>query len=207
MAGNLFVPDRYELDGILVGGPSPTKDEFIDGNYLHHELRDKVLGKFDVSYTDESGLSELVNAASDVLADAAIIKEKVTMNRFFKELRQGERATYGFMPTRENLIMGAVDRLLISSDLRKDVINIVCGNGHQNYEIIDTRSEKVEKNCSDCGEKVKLVEREDVVKHLIELAEYRGTEIEFVSTDFEEGNQLLHAFGGIAGVLRFPTNI
>jgi peptide chain release factor subunit 1 len=207
LAGNLFVPDRYELDGILVGGPSPTKDEFIDGNYLHHELREKVLGKFDISYTDESGLSELVNAASDVLADAAIIKEKVTMNRFFKELRQGERATYGFMPTRENLIMGAVDRLLISSDLRKDVINIVCGNGHQNYEIIDTRSEKVEKNCSDCGEKVKLVEREDVVKHLIELAEYRGTKIEFVSTDFEEGNQLLHAFGGIAGVLRFPTNI
>ena len=39
------------------------------------------------------------------------------MERFFKELHQGEKATYGFIPTRENLIMGAVDRLLISSDL------------------------------------------------------------------------------------------
>ena len=38
-------------------------------------------------------------------------------------------------------------------------------------------------------------------------AEYRGTKIEFVSTDFEEGSLLLHAFGGVAGVLRFPTNI
>ena len=126
LAGDLFIPDRYDIDGILIGGPSPTKDEFLDGNYLHHELRERVLGKFDVSYTDESGLYELVNAASDVLSDAAIIKDKVAMERFFKELHQGEKATYGFGPTRENLIMGAVDKLLISSDLRKDVINITC---------------------------------------------------------------------------------
>ena len=45
------------------------------------------------------------------------------------------------------------------------------------------------------------------MKHLIELAEYRGTKIKFVSTDFEEGSQLLHALEGVAGVLRFPTNI
>ena len=106
-----------------------------------------------------------------------------------------------------SLISISLDRLLISSDLRKDVINIVCKSGHQNYEIIESRSKKIEKTCSECGEKIELVEREDVVKHLIELAEYRGTVIEFVSTDFEEGNQLLHAFGGVAGVLRFPTNI
>ena len=106
LAGDLFVPDRYELDGILVGGPSPTKDEFLEGNYLHHELREKVLGKFDISYTDESGLHELVNAATDVLAGAAIVKEKIVMERFFKELHQGEKATYGFAPTRENLNMG-----------------------------------------------------------------------------------------------------
>ncbi|MEF8839214.1 MAG: peptide chain release factor aRF-1, partial [Haloarculaceae archaeon] len=36
MANDLFVPDRHEIDGVLVGGPSPTKDEFLDGDYLHH---------------------------------------------------------------------------------------------------------------------------------------------------------------------------
>src|SRR6056297_2639209 len=39
MANDLFVPDRHDIDGILVGGPSPTKDEFLDGDYLHHELQ------------------------------------------------------------------------------------------------------------------------------------------------------------------------
>ena len=69
------------------------------------------------------------------------------------------------------------------------------------------RSKKIDEQCPDCGKKSEVTLREDVVKHLVELAEYRGTEITFVSTDFEEGNQLLHAFGGIAGVLRFPTNV
>src|SRR6056297_333497 len=42
MANDLMVPKRHEMDGILVGGPSPTKDEFLDGDYLHHELQDHV---------------------------------------------------------------------------------------------------------------------------------------------------------------------
>src|SRR6056297_2280756 len=92
MANDLFVADRHEIDGILVGGPSPTKDEFLDGDYLHHELQDKVLGKFDVSYTDESGLYDLVDSAEDALADAEVMKDKSEMNEFFQELNGGNLA-------------------------------------------------------------------------------------------------------------------
>src|SRR6056297_1976301 len=114
MANDLFVPKRHEMDGVLVGGPSPTKDEFLDGEYLHHELGDNVLGKFDVSYTDESGLYDLVDSASDVLADQEVVKDKNQMEEFFENLHDGDEATYGFEPTRKNLVMGSVDRLLIS---------------------------------------------------------------------------------------------
>src|SRR6056297_3398517 len=104
MANDLFVPERHELDGVLVGGPSPTKDEFLDGDYLHHEIQDKVLGKFDVAYTDESGLYDLVDSAEDALADAELMDDKRQMEEFFEELNGGERATYGFDATRQNLI-------------------------------------------------------------------------------------------------------
>ena len=207
LAADVFVPHRYELDGILVGGPSPTKDEFLERKYLHHELREKVLGKFDVSYTNESGLYELVDSAMDVLSDAAIVKDKIAMERFFKELHRGNRATYGFDAVRENLIMGAVARLLISVDVRKDVLSFRCKNGHEYYEMIDQRTKKTSGECSECESKTELIERVDVVEYLVKLAEYRGTEIDFVSTDFEEGNQLLNAFGGLAGILRFSTGI
>ncbi len=207
MADDLFVPKRHELDGILVGGPSPTKDEFLDGDYLHHELQDKVLGKFDVAYTDESGLHDLVDKGQDALADAELTADKQDMEEFFKELHGGERATYGFGPTRENLMMGSVETLLLSEDLRQDVVIYECPEGHTDRELLDPRHEPPEHSCEECGQEPASVEREDAIEHLINIAEQRGTETHFISTDFEKGEQLLTAFGGIAGILRYQTGV
>jgi peptide chain release factor subunit 1 len=209
MANDLFVEDRHEIDGILVGGPSPTKDEFLDGDYLHHELGDMVLGKFDVSYTDESGLYDLVDAAEEVLAEHEILQDKQVMEQFFQELHDGDKATYGFAQTRQNLNMGAVEQLLISEDLRQDALTFECPNGHTDYELADPNEETGEHACSTCGETVPAeeAERDDAIDHLIELADQRGTETVFVSTDFEKGEQLLTAFGGIAGILRYSTGV
>ncbi|QGN05888.1 peptide chain release factor 1 [Halorhabdus sp. CBA1104] len=207
MANELFVPERHDLDGILVGGPSPTKDEFLDGDYLHHELQDMVLGKFDVSYTDESGLYDLVDAAEDVLAEHEILQDKQVMEQFFKELHDGDLATYGFEQTRQNLNMGSVEQLLISEDLRKEALSYACPNDHDEYELVDPDEQPPERTCSTCGESMDVEARQDAIEHLIELAEQRGTETVFVSTDFEKGEQLLTAFGGIAGILRYSTGI
>ena len=208
MANDLFVDKRHDLDGVLVGGPSPTKDEFLDGDYLHHELGDMVLGKFDVAYTDESGLHDLVDAADEVLAEHEVLQDKQVMEDFFEQLHDGEQATYGFGPTRENLMMGAVETLLISEDLRKDVATFECPNGHTEYEFLDRPEETPTHECSRCGETVEEAEaREDAIDHLMELADQRGSETMFISTDFEKGEQLLTAFGGVAGLLRYSTGV
>jgi peptide chain release factor subunit 1 len=209
MADDLFVDQRHEMDGILVGGPSPTKDEFLDGDYLHHELGDLVLGKFDVSYTDESGLYDLVDAAQDILDEYEVMQDKSEMEEFFKELHDGDLATYGFEATRENLVMGAVDRLLISEDMRRDVVSYECPNDHEEREIVDRREDTPDHDCSRCGETVAAddAEREDLIDHLMQIADQRGTETKFISTDFEKGEQLLNAFGGVAGILRYDTGI
>ncbi|XVH30304.1 peptide chain release factor aRF-1 [Haloferacaceae archaeon DSL9] len=205
MANDLFVSKRHDLDGVLVGGPSPTKDEFLDGGYLHHELQDKVLGKFDVSYTDESGLQDLVDAASDVLSDQEVVKDKQQMEEFFESLHRGEEATYGFEATRQNLVMGSVDRLLISEDLRKDVVVYDC-DGQEEFEVVDHRHSTPEHTCAN-GDTAEVKEREDVIEYLMNLADQRGTETKFISSDFEKGEQLYDAFGGIAGILRYSTGI
>jgi peptide chain release factor subunit 1 len=205
MANELFVPKRHEIDGILVGGPSPTKDEFLSEGYLHHEIQDNVIGKFDVAYTDESGLYDLVDAAGEVLAEREVLEDKQFMEQFFKELHDGDLATYGFGPTRENLMMGAVETLLISEDLRKEVLIHECPNGHTEHELVDP-GKGGDHECSRCGEPTET-EREDAIDHLMELAEQRGTETQFISTDFEKGEQLLAAFGGIAGLLRYSTGV
>jgi peptide chain release factor subunit 1 len=205
MANDLFVPKRHDLDGVLVGGPSPTKDEFLDGDYLHHEIQDLVLGKFDVAYTDESGLYDLVDAGQDVLADQEIVKDKKQMEEFFEKLHRGNEATYGFEPTRQNLVMGSVDRLLLSEDLRSDVVVYDCGDTDE-YELVDRRHSTPDHTCED-GTEAEVTERTDAIEYLMELAEQRGTETKFISTDFEKGEQLYDAFGGIAGILRYSTGV
>jgi peptide chain release factor subunit 1 len=209
MANDLFVPERHDMDGVLVGGPSPTKDEFLDGDYLHHEIQDQVLGKFDVPYTNESGLYDLVDAAEEALADAEVMKDKKVMERFFEELNGGELATYGFAPTRKNLNMGAVDTLVISEDLRKDVVTYECPNGHTDREYVDSREDTPDHDCERCEETVPADEgeREDAIEHLSTLADQRGTEVTFISSEFEKGEQLLSAFGGVAGILRYSTGV
>jgi peptide chain release factor subunit 1 len=193
MANDLFVEQRHDLDG----------------DYLHHELQDMVLGKFDVSYTDESGLYDLVDAAEEVLAEYEVLQDKQVMEQFFKELHDGDKATYGFAQTRQNLNMGAVEQLLISEDLRADAVTYECSNGHTDYEQLDRSADVEAHTCSTCGETVDPEDavREDAIDHLMELADQRGTETVFISTDFEKGDQLLTAFGGIAGILRYSTGV
>ncbi|MFC7136409.1 peptide chain release factor aRF-1 [Halobaculum litoreum] len=210
MADDLMVDKRHDIEGILVGGPSPTKDEFLDGDYLHHELQDLVLGKFDVAYTDESGLYDLVDAASDVLADQEVVKDKREMEEFFEKLHTGGQATYGFEQTRKNLIMGSVERLLLSEDLHHDVVTYECPNGHEERVVVERRHNTRDHECEECGETVaasEAGEREDIVEHLMNIADQRGTETKFISTDFEKGEQLMDAFGGVAGILRYATGV
>ena len=105
--------------------------------------------------------------------------------------------------------MGAVEELLISEDLRKDVVAYTCENGHDEYDLIDSSKPTPDHDCSRCSATVEADEgeREDAIDHLMELADQRGTETVFISTDFEKGEQLLTAFGGVAGLLRYSTGV
>ncbi len=197
--------DRKDFQGLFIGGPSPTKEEFVGGERLHHELQSKILGSFDVSYTDESGLYELVDAASDALQDLDLVKEKRIMDRFMKELvSDQELAAYGEEEVRKNLKLGAVDTLLLSEDLRRIRVHMRCTS-------CDFQQEKTVQKleigaCPKCGANLEVEKSVDVVAELSGMAEQMNTTVEFISTDFEEGGQLMNAFGGIAAILRFRTS-
>ncbi len=113
-----------DLKGILIGGPSPTKDEFLKGEYLHYELRNRIIGAFDVAYTDESGLYELVEKAEDALEGQDLIREKKLMVRFMKLLANDDRmVTYGKDEVLKKLELGAVDTLLLSADIDMELLH------------------------------------------------------------------------------------
>ena len=209
-ANDAFLPiDPKDLEGILIGGPSPTKEEFVEGGFLHHELQRKVLAALDVSYTDESGLYELVDTAQEQLADLEVTQDKEIMRRFLKELVSDKGlAAYGEKEVRHNLELGAVDVLLLSEDLRKTRAKIVCTNRSCDYTDSQTRSGSSEPvgTCLKCSSPLTIEEEVDIVSDLSKLAELSGAEVKIISTEFEEGAQLFRAFGGIAAILRYKTS-
>ena len=212
-ASEVFLTVNHkDFEGVLIGGPSPTKEEFESGEFLHHEIQRKILGLFDVAYTDESGLSELVNAAGDRLADLDLMIEKNLMQDFFKELvSDSGKVAYGEEAVRQNLLIGAVEKLLISEDLRSEKFKIRCVSCGDETEITKTmgpRDEGIQlSNCTKCGSPLEVTERFDVVDDLSALSDQMGSQVSFISTDFEEGGQLMNAFGGIVAILRYNTGI
>ncbi len=212
-ASNVFLNiPREELKGILIGGPSPTKEEFIKGEFLHHELQKKILGAFDISYTDESGLYELVDSSKDALEGLDLIREKRVMERFMKELVSDQGlASYGEEEVRRNLERGAVEVLLLSEDMRKTRLTLRCQNCGYEKQLTVVRKHGVDEtavseSCAKCSSPLVVAQSDDIVLELSKTAEKMGTEVEFISTDFEEGEQLMNAFGGIAAILRYRTS-
>jgi peptide chain release factor subunit 1 len=109
--------ENTKLKGILIGGPIPTKDEFVDGKYLPTQLQDKIIGVKDQGDTSETGLKELVHLSQDVLANQAIIHEKKVLDRFFDNLGgKPELTPYKIEEVKKALEFGAVDVLILSKD-------------------------------------------------------------------------------------------
>ncbi len=206
--------NQKDIKGILVGGPGPTKQFFIDEGYLHYEVQDKIVESFDTGYTDEYGLRELVSAASETMTNLKISKEKKLMKQFLKEITksQGGLSVYGEDQIRRALQIGAVDTLLLSENLRKFRIKLKCPSCNDYEE--RTISEDDLKNfsppiCSKCNTSstMEIVEKIDLIDELSDLAEKIGSKVEIISLGSEEGDSLYSAFNGIAGILRYPIDL
>ena len=94
----------------------------VKNEYFHHEIAKKIAKTtFDVGYSNESGVRELVDNAGTLMGEIELDAERQLMNRFLEELiKTHPKATYGEMMIKKALDMGAVDTLLISEGMRKN---------------------------------------------------------------------------------------
>lgn len=206
IANESFLAQK-DLKGILVGGPGPTKDYFVKSEYLHYELQKKIVDTFDVGYTDEYGLKELVEKARESLRHLDLMREKDLMQRLFEEIRKpdGGLSIYGEEQVKNALTIGAVDTLIISEDLRRVKLKLTCPScGAKKEALAKDSTEDVK--CDKCSAIMKVDEVDDLVGELHKIAEQNNTKVEFVSGESEEGGLLLKAFGGLAGILRFRVS-
>jgi peptide chain release factor subunit 1 len=115
--------DMPKLKGILVGGPIPTKEEFLETGELVTKLKEKVIAVKDIGYVDEHGLKLLVEASQEDISNQELIREKNIVNKFFETLgKYKEKTAYGEERVKLALQRGAAGIILISKALPKEKI-------------------------------------------------------------------------------------
>jgi len=198
-ASQLFLGQK-NLKGIIIGGPGPLKEEFADGDFLHYTLKKKVLGIKDTSYANEYGLEELVRRSEDLIKQAAIMKEKEILTKFFTELQKEGLAIYGYERVKEALERGAVDTLLISEDFDMVRVKLKCQCGVEDERDVK-KEEMLNQVCKNCGAKMQILKKEDLAEILEEEAANYGTKVFIVSVETQEGIQFRNF--GIGAILRY----
>ncbi len=201
------------LKGIIIGGTGPTKEEFVKGNYIHHELRPKILAVVDTAYTGIEGVKEAVERSSEYLKKVRYLEERQLIQNFLYEIGHDTGlATYGEREVIQALRRVNVRVLLLSEGLDRFMVRFRCGEcGQEETKIIErSELESLEQpsgalRCPSCGSATYLmVEREDLIEALSKMAEAAEARVEIISAKTEEGEMLLKSFGGVAAILKRP---
>lgn len=206
-AKKYFMQPKLNLSGIIIGGPGPTKQEFVKGNYLHYQLQNKVIGIIDVGYTGEPGVYELIKRSRNLLENIQYMREKQIVQKFLQQLvKNSDLVAYGIKEVRDLLEKGAVDTLLISTDLDLEKIDVICPNcQYERIMLIKSKDEEkiISQTCPNCSSQLIMKNKKSLIDELIFLAEKTSAKVELISTGTEEGEELKRAFGGVAAILRY----
>jgi peptide chain release factor subunit 1 len=197
---DIYAREGKKIIGIVVGGPGPTKDNFVKSNNLNYQI--KVLGVFETGYTDEhTGINELMSKAKELLSEQASMKERTTMERFMGEIARNGLATYGYEKVKAALDADNVAKLIVSEDAELTVVKYRCSNCAHETTKIESGNMRQQKH--ECGGSMQILSEKDAVGELIQKATDKGVEIAFITTDNQYGQQLLMGFHGVAAMLRY----
>ncbi|MCA1814685.1 MAG: peptide chain release factor aRF-1 [Halobacteriales archaeon] len=210
-ANEIFLREK-DLRGILIGGPGYTKVYVSEQGWLRHELKKKIVNTFDTGYTDEYGLTELVQNAKETLRQLGLTRERDLLGRFMQQIvKDAQLVAYGEAAVRNALSIGAVDTLLLSEKLRKQRAFVACSTqscGHKEEHTasdLDKLAESLGK-CPECGQdSLEVASSQDIIEEMSELATQTGTKVELISDATDEGKQFHDAFGGMGALLRFKV--
>jgi len=202
-----WLPMIEDLEGIIVGGPGATKDFVVKNDYFHHEIKKLIREPlFDVGYSNESGLRELIQRAGGLMDQIELDTERRLVDGFLREVMQPlPKATYGEAMVRSALEQGAVHTLLLSEALRKRRVGWVCKPCKHEWKATQTSRSELP-NCPSCDSEDIREDPDrtmDLIDEMSMLAGHTSAKVSLVSMDTEEGATLNEAFGGIAAILRY----
>jgi peptide chain release factor subunit 1 len=201
--------ENQKVTALIVGGPGPTKDDFLKSDHLHYVLKNLLLSTVDTQTADREGVREIVGKSSEAVKNMCWPDEKRVVQRFLAELgKQDGLAISGLDPVLDGLKNGEVEVALVTDST--DMIEIVatCKKcGLSRAKIVDKKNvqtvrEMISSPCEKCNAVEYEVEEKDIIDVLEDAASQTDARVEVISTVSEEKARLT-ALGGFAALLRY----
>lgn len=202
--------DIYPVKGLIISGPGPTKEDFINGNYLEYRLQNNIIATIDASYSGAEGVREAFAKATDVLGGFRMVEEKKLIEDLFREINTNTgKGSYGLAEVIEYLKNNVVRILIITNNTNLSRIEAKCKRCQNTREdiverplVIPKKTEFSNSPCPSCKAMEVEVIEQDIVDYLELLAAKTGTQLEVVSGSAEHG-QMLGSLGKVGAILRY----
>ncbi|TLX67564.1 MAG: peptide chain release factor 1 [Thaumarchaeota archaeon] len=210
-AQKVFI-DEYKINGLILGGPGPTKENFLKEEYLDYRLQNNVVATIDSSYSGSEGVREILEKVNEqgIITEYRLLEEKKLIKKFMSQVYSNEGlAVYGLNDVLKFLRSGIIDTLIVTDEISYVQLEVKCnkcGDVEEKFversKLINLKQDEASKACSKCGSVDKVSSEKDIVDVLEELSINIGSKMEIISSKTEEGAQL-GSLGNIGALLRF----
>ena len=205
--------DIYQVKGLIVSGPGPTKEEFVNKEYLEYRLQNNIIATIDASYSGAEGIREAFSKCSDILSNFRMVEEKKMIEKLFQEINTNSGlGSYGLKEVIEMLKNNIAGMVIISDDINMSRIEKTCKRcSNVEDELIEQgkriarKTEMKNKACSECKAMDSEITDQDLIDYVALIASQTGTKVEVVSGKTEHG-VMLGSLGKIAAILRYNPN-
>ncbi len=205
--------DIYPIKGLIISGPGPTKEEFVNDNYLEYRLQDMIISTIDASYSGAEGVREAFDKSSDILSNFRLVEEKQIVEKLFREINNNSGlGAYGLSEVINYLKNNVVDTIIITDKIGLYRIEAKCNRCNEIQEkiieqtkLIKTKTEFENSPCTSCKSTDIIITDQDIVDYLSLLATKTGTKIEVISGVSEHGSMISN-LGNVGAILRYNPN-
>ena len=159
-AQKIFI-DQFNVKGIIVGGPGPTKDNFLKEEYLDYRLQNNVISTLDTSYSGDEGVREIIDKVNDqgIMSEFRLMEEKKLVKNFMREVYSGKGlAIYGINDVLDKLKSGIADLIIVTDDINLIRLESVCKKCNNSVEkitdaehLVENKQSMFSKPCINCS--------------------------------------------------------
>ena len=203
-----------KVNVLLVGGPGATKLDFLNGDFLHYELKNVFLGKVDTQSAGRDAVREVLDKSLETLSHMCLPEQKRNIDQLLAAIaKQNGLATYGLNSVLTALKTGEVEVVLVTDSTNKIQISAICKKCELakmkivgKEQEVQTVKEMISMPCERCGEIDFEVDAKDIIDILEDVASKTDARVEVISQESEEKAKLA-SLGGFAALLRYEHRL